>query len=142
MKGEVKMKNGIKRSMLTILSLVMILGCFGDVSKAQGAQKSSTYTGTYMGFSTSLDPYYTGTSVWNQNSSISRYCYTSAYTYNSSGTQIDYNNTYGPKTTGAVDSYYYSSSGACAKVKGYGSIRSTSSSTSTLLEKHTTTLSN
>lgn len=132
MKRERKLRKGV------LLAWTAALGLAGMTVTAEA--KTDTYVGDYLKLKTTLESTYTGTDVYNLNTSTTRYCYTSAYTYNKNGTQIDYDNCYGPKSTGCVSSFYYSSAGACAKVKGYGSIRKTDSSTSTLLEKHTTIL--
>lgn len=131
-----KKQKGMKKGRLFVLTA--ILGCAAMTVTTEA--KTDTYTGDYLKLKTTLEADYTSTDVYNRNTSTTRYCYTSAYTYNKNGTQIDYDNCYGPKSTGCVSSYYYSSAGACAKVKGYGSIRKTDSSTSALLEKHTTIL--
>lgn len=123
---------------IAIVLTAVVLGTTGATIRAEA--KSDTYVGDYMKLITSLASDYTGTTVYNLNTSTIRYCYTSAYTYDKSGRQIDYDNCSGPKSSGGVSTYYYNRDEICAKVKGYGSIRKTDSSTSLLLEKHTTIL--
>lgn len=130
-----------KKVISKLLLMGMLVGIINNAIIVNAKTNSNSYSGSFLYLKTTISENYTGTSVGNKNTSTRRYCYTSAYTYNAKGKQIDYDNCYGPKTTGAVGAFYYDSTGSCAKVKGYGSIRSTASSTSVLLEKHTTTLS-